>query len=240
MEQPSNWRRFLTHPFDNDRAQGNDPSFSNGEGFGTGSTEELMLPPWERRERFGFLNSLYLTIKDVLLAPRQFFHRMPTQIGLREPVYFAIVLGVIASFFAWMWSLTGSSLQMLVSDDFDSIVQGPFKAFVFFLTSPITIVILVFMKAALLHALMAILGGNKLGFEATLRVAAYGEAAGILALVPACGSFIGLIWTIVVTVIGLYSIHDTEPWRAAVAVAIVTTFCAGAAAMGVVSYMLTG
>ncbi|MFT5232662.1 MAG: hypothetical protein ACI9UK_002279 [Candidatus Krumholzibacteriia bacterium] len=229
----------MTHPFDNNQDSGSDQNFSSEAGFGNGSTEELMLPPWERRERFGFLNGLYLTIKDVLFAPRQFFHRMPTQIGLREPLYFAIVLGVIAAFFAWMWSLTGSSLQMLVSDNFDEVFAEPFKAFVFFLTSPITIVMLVFLKAGLLHGLLTVLGGNKLGFEATFRVAAYGEAAGILALVPACGSVIGLVWTIVVTVIGLYSIHDTEPWRAAVAVAIVATFCAGAAAMGVVSYMLT-
>lgn len=218
----------LSHPYETDQ------------GFGTGSTEELMLPPWERRERFGLLNSLYLTIKDVLLAPRQFFHRMPSQIGLREPLYFAIMLGVIASFFGWMWSLAGSSLQMFVTDDFHKIIQGPFEAFIFFLVSPITILVLVFLKAALLHVMLSVLGGNRLGFEATFRVSAYGEAAGILALVPACGGAIGLIWTIVVTVIGLYSIHGTEPWRAAVAVGLVSMFCAGVATMGVVTLMLTG
>ena len=40
---------------------------------------------------------------------------------------------------------------------------------------------------------LMLVGGNKLGFEATFRVAAYGEAASILALVPFCGGVIGVL-----------------------------------------------
>ena len=76
------------------------------------------------------------------------------------------------------------------------------------------------------------------GFEATFRVAAYGEAAGILTLVPACGGGIGLIWSLVVTVIGLYSIHETDPWRAIVAVILATSICASAIGAGVMSVAL--
>ena len=31
--------------------------------------ETLRLPPWEERQRYGLLNALYLTIKDVLFTP---------------------------------------------------------------------------------------------------------------------------------------------------------------------------
>ena len=48
---------------------GNDIGGGFDEGLGSSATEDLLLPPWERRERFGFLNGLYLTIKDVLLTP---------------------------------------------------------------------------------------------------------------------------------------------------------------------------
>ncbi len=195
------------------------------EGFGTGGTEDLLLPPWERRDRFGFLNGFYLTVKDVLLAPRQFFHRMPSQVGLLQPLYFAVVLGVIASFFAWMWSLAGSSLQMFMADDLGEVFRGPVIAFGFFVTSPISIALGIFIKAALLHGVLILVGGNRLGFEATFRVAAYGEAAGILALVPVCGMAIGVVWTVVVTIIGLHSIHETDPWRAVVAVVVPTAMC---------------
>jgi len=209
------------------------------DGFGTGGTEGLLLPPWERRERFGFLNGFYLTVKDVLLAPRQFFHRMPSQVGLLQPLYFAVVLGVVASFFAWMWSLAGSSLQALMAEDLGEIFQGPFVAFGVFVLSPVTIAMGIFIKAALLHLVLMLVGGNRLGFEATFRVAAYGEAAGILALVPACGSIIGVVWTVVVTVIGLHSIHETDPWRAIVAVILPTAFCTSLVAASVIAFILS-
>ena len=195
------------------------------EGFGTTGTEGLLLPPWERRERFGFLNGLYLTIKDVLLTPQTFFHRMPSQVGLNQPLYFALVLGVVAAFFVWMWSLAGSSLQMFVADDLEEVFQGPLYSFFAFLFSPITVAILVFLKAGLIHLVLMLVGGNRLGFEATFRVAAYGEAAAILTLVPFCGSVIGVLWGLFITIVGLYSIHETEPWKAVVAVVAPMVLC---------------
>ena len=98
-------------------------------GFGPEGAEGLQLPPWERRERFGFLNGLYLTIKDVLFTPRQFFHRMPSQVGLVPPLLFAIVIGVVAAFFDWMWSLAGSSLEMFLNEDLDQVIRGPIGFF---------------------------------------------------------------------------------------------------------------
>ncbi len=222
--------------FENRQTGGFGPDYDDG--FGTGATEGLLLPPWERRERFGFLNGLYLTIKDVLLAPGMFFHRMPSQVGLLQPLYFAVVLGVVASFFAWMWSLTGSSLQMFMAEDLEEVVKGPFYSFIGFLFSPISVAFLVFVKAALIHGVLMLVGGNRLGFEATFRVAAYGEAAGILALIPACGSVIGVVWSLVVTVVGLYSIHETDPWRAVVAVVAPAILCFSALAISVVSVIL--
>jgi len=215
----------LTEGYGPDDFNGDD--FRNGvdEGFGTTGTEGLLLPPWERRERYGFLNGLYLTIKDVLLSPRTFFHRMPSQVGIAQPLYFALVLGVVAAFFGWMWGLAGSSLQMFVSEDFDEIVKGPLFSFLAFLFSPITVAILVFLKAGLIHVMLMLVGGNKLGFEATFRVAAYGEAASILALVPFCGGVLGVLWGLFITIVGLYSIHETDPWRAVLAVVAPMALC---------------
>lgn len=195
------------------------------DGFGTTGTEGLLLPPWERRERYGFLNGLYLTIKDVLLSPRPFFHRMPTQVGLAQPLFFALVLGVVAAFFGWMWSLAGSSLQMFMAEDLGEIFKGPLYSFVTFLFSPIIVAMLVFIKAGLIHLVLMLVGGNKLGFEATFRVSAYGEAASILALLPFCGGVLGVLWSLIITIVGLYSIHETDPWRAVVAVVAPMALC---------------
>lgn len=206
------------------------------EGLGSHATEDLLLPPWERRERYGLLNGLYLTVKDVLMAPGRFFHRMPTEVGLGQPLLFAIALGVIASLFSWMWTLTGSSLQVLLAQDQANAFKAPLVSFLAFLFSPLTVAIRVFIQAGLIHLCLGLVGGNRLGFEATFRVAAYSEATGILSLVPVCGSVISFPWALVVAVIGLYSIHETEPWKAVVAVLL--PFIAYLAMMGLGAALL--
>jgi len=202
------------------------------DGFGPDGAEGLQLPPWERRSRYGVLNALYLTIKDVLLAPQRFFHRMPTRVGLVQPLIFAIVIGVVGSFFAWMWSLAGSSLKVLLSDDLSEVFSGPLRYFVMFLFSPLIVTLLVFLRAGVTHGALVLFGGNRLGFEATFRVVAYSEAASILALVPLCGQVVAMGWSIVVTIIGLYAIHESEPWRAMLAVLLPMLLCLAALGAG--------
>ncbi len=124
-----------------------------------------------------------------------------------------------------MWGLAGSSLQMFLADDLDEIIKGPLYSFIAFLFSPVTVAILVFLKAGLIHLVLMLVGGNKLGFEATFRVAAYGEAASILAMLPFCGVFLGVMWSLFITIVGLYSIHETDPWRAVLAVVAPMALC---------------
>lgn len=187
--------------------------------------ESLQLPPWERRETFGWLNATYLTIKGVLLSPGAFFHRMPSQVGMAQPLLFAVAIGVVASFFSWMWALSGSSLQVLVDEDFGDAAHSALWGFLAFLFSPVTVAVLVILKAAIIHGVLMLVGGNRLGFEATFRVAAYSEATAILALLPFCGSVVGGVWALAVTVIGLYSIHESDPWKSIVAVVAPMILC---------------
>ena len=200
-----------------------DPEFDQG--MGPDSSAGLLLPPWERKERYGFLNALYLTIKDVLLAPGRFFHRMPTAVGMTQPLQFAIVVGVIATFVAWMWSLASSSVRVLFAENISDVIGDPVLSFFIFLFSPILVGLGVFLQAGLTHLMLMLLGGDKMGFEATFRVSAYGEAASVLLLVPVCGSFLAVIWSLVITIIGLYSIHEIEPWKAVVAILLPMVFC---------------
>lgn len=190
-----------------------------------GGTGGLVLPAWERRDRFGFLNGLYLTVKDVLLAPHRFFTRMPSSVGLGQPLLFALVIGVAGAFVSWMWTLTGSSLQILLQDNLQGALKSPLYSFFVFLTSPVAVTLGVFLKAALMHLMLLILGGGKLGFEATFRVAAYAEAADVLSVLPFCGSILGLVWTLVILVVGLHGIHQDEPWKAVAAVVAPLVLC---------------
>jgi hypothetical protein len=231
------------HDKDGDKDYGGYRGYGGvGEGYGGGfaegfpdkGPEGLQLCPWERREQFGFLNALYLTTREVLMAPQRFFRRMPSRVGLTQPLLYALILGVAAAFLGWLWSLAGNSLQVLMAEDLGKAFRGPLWSFFIFVGSPLLVVIAVFVRAALMHLMLMLLGGNRLGFEATFRVAAYGQAAGVLALLPFCGWLIALLWELAIEVIGLYSIHGTDPWRAMVAVLMPLLFCAstiGAALM---------
>ncbi len=212
------------------------PYFQNDSDGGPWSTgqgaEGLSLPPWERRDRYGFLNALYLTIKDVLLAPGRFFQQMPSSVGLKEPLLFAIVVGVMASFIAWLWAMTGSSLQILFRENLGEVMRGPLYAFFTFIFSPFLVVISTFLQAGIIHLLLMLLDGDRLGFEATLRVCAYAGATSLLVAIPFCGNGVAVVWSLVVVVIGITKAHQTEPWKAVVAVILPLVFCLGAVGGG--------
>lgn len=209
-------------------------------GFTEAPEEGLALPPWEERQRYGFLNALYLTIKDVLFAPGPFFARMPSRIGLGQPLLFAVVVGIISAFFSWMWSLTGSSLQMFVAEDLGEVFRGPLAYSAVFMLSPVLVIAGVFVFAGVIHGCLMLVGGNRLGFEATFRVIAYDQAVSILALVPFCGHIIAVFWSVIILIVGLHKIHDTDPWRAVVAVIVPVVICCGGPLLlgGLVSMLL--
>jgi hypothetical protein len=180
--------------------------------------EGLALPPWEERERYGLLNALYLTIKDVLLSPDRFFARMPSRIGIAQPLLFAMVVGVISAFFLWMWSLTASSLQIFFVRDLHDWVRAPLVMGLGFVFSPIIVVVNVLIFSGLSHLCLVVLGGDRFGFEATFRAVAYAAAVSVLAVVPFCGIVVVPLWTLGVIVVGLTKVHETELWKAIVAV----------------------
>jgi hypothetical protein len=211
----------------------------NESDYSVPSSEGLALPPWEELQRYGFLNALYQTTKEVMLYPGRFFGRMPSRVGIWQPLLYAMVLGVIGAFFEWMWSLTGSTLQMLFSNDISELLHGPFTLGVAFILSPVLIFIHVFIGAGIIHLCLMLVGGNRLGFEATFRVIAYSLGTAVLLLIPFCGSIIFLFWGLVVVIIGVQKIHAIEAWRAVLAALIplvVCTFGFAAASLTIIGF----
>jgi hypothetical protein len=188
-------------------------------------TPGLELPPWENRERYGFFNGLYLTVRDVLSAPGAFFARMPTRLGLWQPLLFAVVIGVISAFFDWMWSLAASSLRVILDEDVGRLLRGPFYSGLFWILSPLIAVVGLFVRAGVVHLCALLLGGGRFGFEATLRVVAYSDAVWIFALLPFCGNVVALFWGTATAIIGLQKSQQMEGWRATLAVLLPLLLC---------------
>ncbi len=59
----------------------------------------------------------------------------------------------------------------------------------------------IFVQAGLTHGVLLLLGGGRLGFEATFREVAYSEATSVLLLVPLCVSWIAIVWSLVILII---------------------------------------
>lgn len=200
----------------------------------------LGLPPWEERQRYGVLTALYLTLRDVLFSPAVFFGRMPPRAGLWQPLLFAIVVGVISAFFAWMWSLAGSSLQVLMQEDMGRLLGGPLYSGLFWLFSPLWIFMLVLLRAGIVHLGLLLLGDGKLGFEATLRAVAYSDAVWILVLVPFCGHLAAVVWGTFLAILGLQRLHQCDVWRASLAVLLPMMLCLVSCGGGLVLLLTLG
>mgnify|MGYP001076578920 CR=1 FL=1 len=182
-------------------------------------------PPWEDRSRYGFINAVYLTTREVLLAPGLFFARPISQPGLWQPLLFAMVIGAVSAFFDWMWMLAGSSLRVLVGQDIARLMRAQFLSGMAFLLSPVLVFAGVFLRAAVVHVCLLIVDAARGGFAATFRVVAYSEAVWILAVLPFCGNLFAVVWGTIVAIVGVRELHRCESWRAVVGVLLPLLIC---------------
>ncbi|MGZ5003197.1 MAG: YIP1 family protein, partial [Chthoniobacterales bacterium] len=92
------------------------------------------------------------------------------------------------------------------------------------------VIIGTFIGAAITHVCLMIVGGAKQSFETTLRVICYGGgSANVLNIIPFCGGFIAAIASLIVNTIGLARAHETDTWRALVAILLPMVVCCGGA-----------
>lgn len=85
--------------------------------------------------------------------------------------------------------------------------QGAGQMVFGFLLAPLIAFLFIYSNAGVTHACANILGQNKRGFEATFAACAYSMAPMVLLAVPACGNPIAVIWTIVLTGVGMKRMH---------------------------------
>ena len=99
-------------------------------------------------------------------------------------------------------------------------LDGTTSLVVNLLFGPVFIVIGLFIGAGLFHLCSSPSAAATRGFEATFRVAAFSQAASIFNIIPGCGGLIGLVYTLVLLVIGLSEAHQISRGKAAAAVLV--------------------
>jgi hypothetical protein len=185
--------------------------------------------PWERRSQLGFLAALIETTKQVLTEPVAFFRAMPVTGGLGSPLLYAVIIAYVGLIASTIYNLVFNSVisssltQMGSGGELGKLapfLTGTTSLVMNLLFGPVFIVIGLFIGAGLFHLVLLALGGATRGFEATFRVAAFSQAASIFNIVPMCGGLIGLVYTLVLLVIGLSEAHQISRGKAAAAVLI--------------------
>jgi hypothetical protein len=191
-------------------------------------------PAWEQRQTLGVVKALVETWKEILLKPAVAFSRMKTTGGFASPLLFNAVMVIISTvfiliyrliFFATFRAMAGSSgtdASTMFAFGFWTWVTSAILIFIFAI--PLAVA-MSFVIAGITHVCLSLFKGTSKGYEATYRVMAYSYSAWIFAIVPCIGAYLAAVWALVSAIIGLSKVHETESWRAAVAVLLPIFVC---------------
>ncbi|MCB9650882.1 MAG: YIP1 family protein [Deltaproteobacteria bacterium] len=182
--------------------------------------------PWEDERSAA---AMWETVKQVLLDASGTFARADPTVPLTNALLFALILGSAGAIINQLWQMAamGAVLQFAPgTDGMEGLTGLGFSGIGGLITAPISVVVALFIQAAIAHVILMVLGGAEAGFEATFRVLAYtsGSVAPIY-LVPGLGMLVGAIWSIVAGIIGLAAIHNTTGLKAAAALLLIPMLC---------------
>jgi hypothetical protein len=186
--------------------------------------------PWEASN--AGLGTLFPTAARFLGDPSRAFRSMSLTVDLVRPIaYFVafVLAGAIVSQF-WsfvLWDSLMGAIQGLVPPQFQSMLQRPsaLQIALGLVISPLVSMIILFVWTAVVHLVLALLGGASAGFAATLRTMCYARTADVATVVPVLGGVVGFVWRRVLEIIGLSQVHRTEGWKAALAVVVPICLC---------------
>jgi hypothetical protein len=185
------------------------------------SSRKAEYCPWEDQENLGLVLGLSQTVRQSLFSPREFFAGLPRHGGLLNPLFYALIVGTVGSMVGYLWSFAfGNSLTPTMS-----LSTGGAIALAFLI--PILIFMGLVVAAVLLHVSLFLVGGANEDFEATFRVVCYTAAPDLFGVVPIIGGFIGLIWKIYITVVGVREVHQISTSKSVLAFVLPSLVCCG-------------
>ena len=168
---------------------------------------------WED-PRGTFPSNLIATWRASLFEPAAFFQSLPYRAPLARPVLYYLIVSVTSAFFVLLWGSVSESLfPSLALGSFEQV--GPLVQFFF---KPFGALIALGVGTLVLHALALVLVAEPRGMGATARVFCYAWGPSVFTIVPVLGWIVGLVWSVVLLVVGVREAHRTTGGRAAVIV----------------------
>lgn len=195
--------------------------------------------PWERRAELGSWQAWMQTMQRALLEPGKLFASARLDRGGAQLGFALLTTSVFWVIGQVLESLLLRGQRDLIKQLTPALSDNPFAGpalrwmeemqnrtgsttavLVAVVLSPVVAFVLLLLNAAVTHAVAALLGQAKRGFAATFAACAYGCAPLVLLAVPACGSFVGVIWVVVLTGIGMKITHGMSSSGAAASVLV--------------------
>lgn len=217
---------------------------------GAGSTASV---PWEDPRRDGRAAAFIATWWQLVRSPLAAFAAIPAVGGTRRPVTFALLCGAVfgiaselidsttvallryggaeGSLAQWIQlDIAGRSLEWLPI----SFLSAAGCLLALLVVAPLYLLaysLLVAATMAVVHGLLKLtgaLGASTAGFQGTLRVVSYSQAAMAVAVIPWVGDPLAILWAFALQVVGLANVHRCSRGRAGLAVGLLAaTLVAG-------------
>jgi hypothetical protein len=195
--------------------------------------------PWENRSSSNFFNALFDTIVMVLTKPFDAFAVMRREGGLTDPLLYMLIMGVAGALVSFVYSTFMHLVGLGASGDagLGRLMGMGATSFVALIFTPVLVIVGLFIGSAIVHVCLMIVGGANQSFETTLRVLAFGNGStAVFQIIPFCGGFVAGIYSLVVNCIGLSRAHETDLWRAVVAILLPVVVCCGGITFIVIAF----
>lgn len=163
--------------------------------------------PWNQRKEIGLFPAFFLTVKMLILKPREFFASLIDEKSLFGPVVFAGLLSIFLTIFEAILTIKFPHFYLMKNSTLNDQI-------VYFYASPMLAVLISF-PAGLCAYWGARLLHGKGGYRDTFAICVYSGIAGLVTLfpkinvvVPAIISIIAFIWSSILMILGLEKMHD--------------------------------
>ncbi|WP_231583980.1 YIP1 family protein [Desulfovibrio sp. TomC] len=171
--------------------------------------------PWERQDAYGFFPGLFLTLRQILLHPMDFFDSLPIGRPKGKALVFNLLISEFLLVIDFMWSLFGLRARIGSPggpEAMSSLGHSPSLTFLgAMLLVPLVLSVGIYLDAWVTHLLLLLFRSTKKGFNETFRVLCYSAAPTVLSAVPVAGQLLSpviLIWYMALQAIGLKKCHE--------------------------------
>ncbi len=172
-------------------------------------------PPWERWREVGFFKALWLTWRESVFRPVEFFRRLPPRAGFGSPLGYAVIVTVFGLFFSFYWGTVEEAVSGRLEQGLALELIGGLVTLLFGLGLVIPLYVgLLFASVAIIHVGFLIVGAGRRGYEATFRAVAYASSPVALSVFPFFGPLLSMVWGMVLIYIGVREVQRTTNGRA--------------------------